>query len=544
MARRTARPPQARPVEKEAVETGRRSETRRSLPRRTRSGDPLDLREEFDPTLIRALYSNFRSGLEALQELVDNCVDDRVEGRPLRIDIRLRPRSIQVTNVGGSGMNLEGIRLFLQWGYSAKQGKLGRYGQGGKAAMGYLGRSWRLRAMKEGEQVGYTVEEPDWHDRSRGLKCYRARVSEQLFPAMEGHVEITIGKLQRKLQAARVVRRLSEVYRPLLQEGSVVILVNGVKLSPLEIPVVRRDPLGGEINVGGRQHEIEGWVGLQEPGTGLAGGVRCYAFGRLIASGEFFGHPDTAYRASLNRLVGEVHLDFVPLIMNKTDFDRDSPEWQAAFVLLHQQLKPHVEELLRDAREEKVSDRERRLAREVQELWARLLRLLSEADRLPPSGEDVPGAEEAAGLMGQGGSDQVGGGGVAGERQGPEDDPGEGPAEEPPGDGPEQDETVERPPSQAGRGRKKRALPIEIRPLDERVRFTVTGEEEKVLVINNRYPLYRLRGGDRLYLLETAALEIAVGEEAEEAREYLVELNRLVYEMARLVEGQGGPARR
>ena len=57
--------------------------------------------------------------------------------------------------------------------------------------------------------------------------------------------------------------------------------------------------------------------------------MRCYRLGRLIADGEFFGHPGPATLPAMVRLMGEVDVPNVALTMNKTDFDRDG---QASFV--------------------------------------------------------------------------------------------------------------------------------------------------------------------------------------------------------------------
>ncbi len=565
----------------------------RGAARRTAAGgpQPIELREEFDPALIAALYNNFRSSLEALLELVDNAIDDRVPGRPLTIDLRLRRGTLRLVNRGGAGMGLEELADFLRWGGSRKVGKLGRYGQGGKAALGYLGRGWRVQAIREGSDTAYAIEETDWHDRSRGLKRYRPREIRQLFPAPEGHVEITVTRLQRRLFPSRVAARLAEVYRPLLLEGSVAIRVNGQPVAPAPLPALRLIELDEVVRVGGEVHPVCGWLGLLEPpapghppaggagagdgpAEGVHGGVRCYAFGRLIAPGEYFGHPNATQRLALGRLVGEVHLDFVPLIMNKTDFDRDSEAWQVVSRLLHEKLAPLVEELSRErVPGERVSRREKQLAREVEALLARLLRHLAEQERLPATDADVPGAAEADLLSRRMEPTAPSGGpaeapaGTAADRPAAGDDAAEtaAPDEEaaatgaPPGASSRRGEEGPGETPRARRRRKRRALPIEIRPLEESVRYqrvARSGREsragrgqpdddgEEVLVVNNRFPLYRLRGGDRLYLLETAALELARSDDTTSAEEFIQEVNRLLYEAGRLLMSPPGRPRR
>ena len=43
------------------------------------------VREGIDPRLTASLFANYRSATDAVLELVDNAVDSRVSGRPLRV---------------------------------------------------------------------------------------------------------------------------------------------------------------------------------------------------------------------------------------------------------------------------------------------------------------------------------------------------------------------------------------------------------------------------------------------------------------------------
>jgi hypothetical protein len=73
--------------------------------------------------------------------------------------------------------------------------------------------------------------------------------------------------------------------------------------------------------------------------------------------------------------------------------------------------------------------------------------------------------------------------------------------------------------------------PWEVRVLDPEVRST--WEEKgstRTLIINKTYPLYEEWQGDELYLLETAALELAKPMKGETItlEEYLDEVNRIM----------------
>jgi hypothetical protein len=111
------------------------------------------VRERIDPRLTASLFANYRSATDALLELVDNAVDSRVRGRPLKVGLVLRPDSIVMTAVGGTGMGpTELERDYLRWGASRKRAgdRIGRYGQGGKAAIGHLGNRFTVTASRAG----------------------------------------------------------------------------------------------------------------------------------------------------------------------------------------------------------------------------------------------------------------------------------------------------------------------------------------------------------------------------------------------------------
>jgi hypothetical protein len=63
------------------------------------------VRERIDPHPTAVLFSNYRSPIDAILELVDNAIDSRVEGRPLELDLAVHPGRLVLTAVGGSGMS-------------------------------------------------------------------------------------------------------------------------------------------------------------------------------------------------------------------------------------------------------------------------------------------------------------------------------------------------------------------------------------------------------------------------------------------------------
>lgn len=150
------------------------------------------------------------------------------------------------------------------------------------------------------------------------------------------------------------------------------------------------------VRAGGRI--VRGWYGLlPDPAPpSVEPGVRIYHLGRLIGSPEWFGHPGPALHPAMNRLVGEVELPQVPVTMNKSDVDRDSPEWIAVEARLHVLLAPVVRRLAREGSLQ-VEPAALRTADQVRRILARALRLL-ESGKLFESdagtgGGDGPGGQ-------------------------------------------------------------------------------------------------------------------------------------------------------
>lgn len=186
------------------------------------------LREAFEGGLKHALYSNFSRYTDAFLELSDNSVGNRIPDRPLRLYIYITPKKIEISNYGGFGMNLHDLKDFLKWGKikERRPSDLGAYSQGGKAAMGYLGREMRVEVSPQGKRVKYVIEDTNLHDYR--LKEYRVKTEEA--QSDEGFVHIEISGLKRKIRDEELQKVLADTYRPLLESREVRIEYNGVRL--------------------------------------------------------------------------------------------------------------------------------------------------------------------------------------------------------------------------------------------------------------------------------------------------------------------------
>lgn len=459
------------------------------------------VRERIDPRLTASLFANYRSATDALLELVDNAVDSRIPGAPLHVDLAIRPGTIAMTAVGGAGMGpTELERDYLRWGASRKRAgnRIGRYGQGGKAAIGHLGNRFTIVAGRAGETRATGFEDAEYRDRSR-LRTYELHERPKPVPAAQGYVRIEIGEVDRKVDARRLPARLAEAYRPLLLAGDLALTVNRAPVTPPSWELAERHEFA--VRAGGRT--VRGWYGLlpDPPAPSVEPGVRLYHLGRQVGPPEWFGHPGPATHPALTRLVGELELPHVPVTMNKSDVDRDSPEWLAVEGRLHRLLAPIVRRLTREEGSA-VSPGALRTAEQVRRILARALRLLESGKLFESEVGTGPGSGNPDQLTVEGYVDPEraeGGPQAAPEPSaGHEAEPGEPQA----------------PPVRSGGrtpGNRRGVAQIVVRALDPRLRSAMAVEDGvRTVVINSRYPLYEVRKGDLWYQLETALREVCV----------------------------------
>lgn len=457
------------------------------------------VRERIDPRLTASLFANYRSAVDAILELVDNAVDSRVAGQPLRVELTIRPGTITLVMVGGKGMGpAELERDYLRWGGSRKRGgdQIGRYGQGGKAAVGYLGERFAIIASRPGEPRAVGFEDDAYRDRSK-LRTYELHDRPKPVDEALGYVRIEIGRVDRPVDRRRLPARLAEVYRPLLVDGSVVLAVDRAPVTVAEPVLVERHDV--RVRAGGRL--VRGWYGLlpDPPPPGAVPGIRLYHLGRLVGAPEWFGHQGPTLHPGLGRLAGELELPHVPVTMNKSDVDRDSPAWADVERRLHALLAPLVRRLMRDEAA-RIDPGSLKTAEQVRRILARALRLL-ESGRLF---ESEPGTGQ-------------------GTEEGPEGqlplsavavapDPDDGDVGSEPDDGADAGDKPSAPkPPRSGRGQGRGGAEVVIRSLDPRLRSAMVVEDGvRRVVINARYPLYEVRKGDLWYQLETALREVCL----------------------------------
>ncbi len=484
---------------------------------------PNVIKEEIDPQLIESLFTNYTSASEALLEIIDNSIDEKLQGRKVQIEIELRPNSIRVTDRGGLGMDLRGLEQFFRWGRSHKSGrggKMGRYGQGGKAAIGFLGRSFVLVAKAASDSCAHKISDDSWDVRSTGTKTWVVDRVKVPVPDEEGYVQLSISHLRgRRIHKDALKAKLGDTYRELILKGFCQVTVNGEPVPLLELPLYEKYPkqqVDAPLTVGGR---VRGWFGRLKADVSkqgrLKGGIRCTVNGRLIRAEEFFGHPTPQSKQSLNQLIGVIEIPSVPLNMNKTDFNRDSEAWEEVRQLMFRRLEPLVRELRGAHEHEKVSETDRKQVRAAWDLFQSAITRLEWRYKLSERFNTASGQRP-------GGSTTQASNGKSRPRATRSDLGGKHrPASPAPDD---------------AEGRRKRLghIPWEPRsiPNDRTRSMMATDSGSPVVCINTRYRLYKETKGALWYIVETGVLESAKYERDEQLTpdKYLDEVNEILSE--------------
>lgn len=365
-----------------------------------------ELRESIGREALLALSNQYGSVADALMEIVDNPFDYR-RGRQLTIELAIDKKRdmVRIVDHGGQGMGRAELADWIRWGtgHTHAATDIGQWHVGGKLAAMYLAESIEIIGRKSDTTEIVRFTDREWGSRthlfSGDLQTMSPHDLPNWIPAeitedpTRGFTSITLRRLKdHRYELGILELRLGNTYRALLRAGACVIRLNGVPIQPLDIPRsgsysdreirITRTKLEEGVTV---QGEI--WITDRErfrPGRGvnLEAGIRTVFNGRLITSGEEFGHY-LAGRGSLQRLVGEIELQHIRPNTTKDGWDRDSPQWQAVHRFMHAQMAPLVAFLNQLAEARPISREQKKRAAAVRKSVEETLRRLRDSYHLP-----------------------------------------------------------------------------------------------------------------------------------------------------------------
>jgi len=288
-----------------------------------------------DKTLIKKLGLIGYRTEQAIAELIDNSVDARIENVKERILMNLNFENNQIEiQDDGVGMDKQDITNALIIAKGTKSdNKLGKFGIGMKSACSALGKKFTIHTSKINSVKEYSAEydEDVWLS-DKSLDWNNFTINERdLKPEETWHgTRVTIEKLKVPIypnQVGKFKIKFAIRYSPYISSNQIELQIN-TKICN----VIQQD-----IEEGSREDiniqmidgvNIKGNIALLKKRS-IQGnyGIHLFKNGRLIKAFEKFGfthHPSVA------KIVGELHLDHVPVNFQKNEFIHESSEYQTA----------------------------------------------------------------------------------------------------------------------------------------------------------------------------------------------------------------------
>lgn len=334
--------------------------------------------ERINRGIIRALRSQFSSSHEALCELIDNAINYKgVNGVDVRLEITTD--RIVIENVGGRGMGRDEIQDFVTWGGGELHAadEISCYNQGGKAALAYLGDSYVLWSKRAGSPDWIRLDDPDIGTRIEPrdygllepLDITEVPIHLRSVAMEDGAVRIELTKLDatRRIVPEALLRSLGDTYGKLLELGELRLSIDGLAAVPHQ-PVLDEEVDRAPIYLEEDGIVIRGWCGklFRTPGGRQPKpGFRLYTKSRLIREGEWLGANAYA-KGSLASFYGEIEAVGLTPNLSKTDInERGSHLWERICASVILQAQPVLSQLKGSGDPARVTDRDRRLARQV-----------------------------------------------------------------------------------------------------------------------------------------------------------------------------------
>ncbi|HVS88235.1 MAG TPA: ATP-binding protein [Candidatus Acidoferrum sp.] len=287
-----------------------------------------------DRSLMPKIGQTGYSVSQAIAELVDNSIDARWEGKALTVEVILNAdRDLVQVSDDGMGMSEDTAANSIRLAHSAKKNKLGEFGLGLKTAATSLGKKFQITTKEKDSVDEYTLayDEDKWLKEGDWTK-HEMKIKSGVEKKKYG-TTIVISGLHFRIYPnlpGNIRKDLATRFAPFIENGEVRIKVNTkwCEPEPLILRAEYHPPDGKEefrlkLESG---NEVWGWRGLLKQGSDKGEyGFRVFRRGRLImqfAKLGFNPHPEA------RQIVGEIHLDYVPVTHNKREFMPESPLYQ------------------------------------------------------------------------------------------------------------------------------------------------------------------------------------------------------------------------
>lgn len=357
---------------------------------------PLDALCELIDNAIDSFYSAKIQGisidnpmvlitLPSKKQLINNSGLIRVQDNGPGMSAENAEKAIKA---GFSGNNPYDTLGLFGMGFNISTGKLGNktvFMTGRKDMTVYIKTSINLTQINNTKNYTLDAEEIQKGDSQPFNECNHGTIIEISDWWPEGNANR--GFVQKLVQYGlpKIREEIGRRYATVLRKGEIKIIINGGRCEAYEhcvwddsryvvrkqgnIPaVIRFDhivgtskrcgkctailgtedvecPSCGSSSIRTIEERVKGWVGIQRFDSDTEFGIDLIRNGRAIKTGEknaFFEFVDEFKHtikdypidSQYGRIVGEIHLDFVPVDFLKEDFQRSSVEWQKAMLFI------------------------------------------------------------------------------------------------------------------------------------------------------------------------------------------------------------------
>jgi len=339
-------------------------------------------------TIGKRLYSE---SLELIRELVNNAYDaDATEVR-----ITLREEEIEVAD-NGNGMDLEGLKQYFNIGSQEKlyhdtsprfkRQRIGQFGIGKFASLSACDR-FEVLTGKNDFCARVIFDRKDWEEGDQKWELPLEIMKP--FPGQPDGTRVILHQVTKRLDPFKVERRVIESVPIKAPHFAVYVndsRVRAVRIPGRKIPFLEGTPHGlvhGEIILASLPRPAVEDIGIEIKVKGVT--VRRDLFGM-----EKWGK-------AAERIMGEVHADFLPVTSDRSGFVTDGPEY-ASFLEAMEKIKNEIRIHLNQLQDKKEN---RKISRALREAMERVEKaLLKNLELCPegmiPLGEGADASGEAA----------------------------------------------------------------------------------------------------------------------------------------------------
>ncbi len=263
---------------------------------------------------------------EALAELVDNSLDAKIPDAKLTVKIDIFEDQIIIED-DALGMNKDEAADSIRLGFSKKKNQLGKFGLGLKTACASLGKQFLIKTGKKDSNEEYSLvyDEDSWMQDGDWNK-FPLMIAEKE-PLKQGTF-IKISNLivkKNEKTISKIVEEFSKRFSPFISNEELDLIINEHNCNPYNFDITKEGKTEFELSLK-FGNKIKGWFGYKlKDEVGEYFGFNTFRRNRLISSYDKFM---VSKRQKSKQIVGEVHLDHVPVTHNKRDWVREAEEFK------------------------------------------------------------------------------------------------------------------------------------------------------------------------------------------------------------------------